>query len=257
MIDKYSGVLVIGHGTQDPAGMSVYFQICNWISELLPGMVVAEAFLEFARPTIGEATADLAARGIMNVAAVPLLLSGAGHTAKDVPRAMAEAAKNNTGLKISLKPHIGVHPRVAELSALRFQQALQGRREIPLEKTLLAMVAHGSPEPDAIEELRAFAAARRKLTPVGGVECCFAVLGQPQLEHLPELVNLCAYQRVVVQAHLLLRGCYCDRIDRQVQIFREKYPDVDWIVTEPLGADRLLAQATVETVMDEAGTENR
>ncbi len=32
----------------------------------------------------------------------------------------------------------------------------------------------------------------------------------------------------------------------QVETFRREYPDIDWIVTEPLGPDRLLAQAAVE-----------
>jgi sirohydrochlorin cobaltochelatase len=251
MVDNCSGVLVIGHGTQDASGTRAYFEIFDGVRQMLPGTLVEGAFLEFAQPTIAEGIAQLKAQGVARIAVVPLFLSAAGHMRKDVPQAVAEAAGQCSEVEISLKPQIGTHRGVLELSALRFRQALEGCEEIPMDETLLVMAAHGSPEPEAIEELAGFAARREKLNPVGRVESCFVVLGQPQLADLPARLKLASYRRIVVQSHLLLRGRYHDMICQQVEIFRREFPDIDWIVTEPLGPDPLLAQAVVEIVKDE------
>jgi sirohydrochlorin ferrochelatase len=177
-----------------------------------------------------------------------MFLSAFGHTRNDIPVAIAEAIRNLPDMKVYIKQPIGTHQRVVEISALRFREALEGKKEIPAKDTLLIIAAHGSPEPEAFLELADFAARREKLTPVGRVEPCFAVLGEPQLADTLKRSILLSYKRIVVQPHLLLRGRYHDMIRDQVETFRREYPCIDWIVTEPLGPDRLLAQAVVEIV---------
>ncbi|MGD0516689.1 MAG: sirohydrochlorin chelatase [Thermoguttaceae bacterium] len=271
MDDNYTGVLVIGHGMRDPSGTAAFLEIVDHVRQLLPETSVEGAFLEFAQPTITDGISRLANQGASHIAAVPMFLSALGHTSDDIPAAIAEAERRyqeGSGFRVqgsgfrgqdsdiekhekiivSLKPHIGAHQRVVELSALRYRQALEGKKEIPAEETLLIIAAHGSPEPEAILELTAFARRRAVLTPIGNVEPCFAVLGQPQLgEVLPRAAQT-QFKRIVVQPHLLLRGRFCDMIRDQVETFSREYPDKDWIVTEPLGPDRLLAQAVVEIV---------
>lgn len=274
MDDNYTGVLVIGHGMRDASGTKAFLEIVDHLRQMLPGTPVEGAFLEFAQPTIAEAVARLAGQGGADIAAVPMFLSAVGHTMDDIPKAVAEAAgqynegsgfgvrgsevrgqgsevKKHEEVKIIVKSHVGAHQRVVELSALRFRQSLEGHNEIPTDETLLIIAAHGSPEPEAIKELATFAARREKLTPVARVEPCFAVLGKPQLADVLKQSVLLSYKRIVVQPHLLLRGRYHDMISNQVETFRQEYPDIDWIVTEPLGPHRLLAQAAVEIMRGE------
>jgi sirohydrochlorin cobaltochelatase len=265
MVGEYSGVLLIGHGMREPSGGKAFLEIVELVRQLLPNMPVEGAFLEFAQPTIGEAVARLAGQGGTEIAAVPMFLSAVGHTLDDVPKAVAEAVEqNNAGsgfgvqdsevkkknetVKITMKSHVGSHQRVVELSALRYQQALEGKKEIPGKDTILIIAAHGSHEPEAISELAHFAARRVELTPVARVEPCFAVLGKPKLGDVLMQSTSLSYKRIVVQPHLLLRGRYHDSIRDQVETFRKEYPDIDWIVTDPLGPDRLLAQAVAEII---------
>jgi len=246
MDENYSGVLLIGHGMRDASGTRAFFEIVEQVRMMLPKMPVEGAFLQFAQPTIAEAVARLAGQGGANIAAVPMFLSAFGHTSDDIPVAISQAIRNLPDIKVYIKQPVGTHQRVVELSALRFQQSLIGHREIPVDKTLLIIAAHGSTEPEAIEELTNFAARREKLTPVGRVEPCFAVLGKPQLADVLKQSVLSSYKRIAVQPHLLLPGRYHDMIRNQVETFRREYLNIDWIVTEPLGPDRLLAQAVVE-----------
>ena len=77
------------------------------------------------------------------------------------------------------------------------------------------------------------------------------MLGKPKLADVLMQSASLSHKRIVVQPHLLLKGRYHDSIRDQVETFRREYPDIDWIVTEPLGPDRLLAQAVVEIVNNE------
>ncbi len=276
MVGDYSGVLLIGHGTREASGTAAFLEIVGQVRRMLPETPVEGAFLEFAQPKIIEGIARLANQGATEIAIVPMFLSAVGHTMDDVPKAVAEAAgqyqegsgfrvqgsgfrvqgsgviKNHEKVEISIKPHVGSHQRVVELSALRFWQSLEGKKEIPAEDTLLIIAAHGSPEPEAILELAQFAARRVKLTPVDRVEPCFAVLGEPKLADVLKQSAALSYKRIAVQPHLLLKGRYQDSIRDQVETFSREYPDIDWIVTEPLGPDRLLAQAVAEIMKAES-----
>jgi sirohydrochlorin ferrochelatase len=259
---------------REPSGAKAFLEIVEYVRRLLPETPVEGAFLEFARPTIAEAVARLAGQGGTEIAAVPMFLLAVGHTMDDVPKAVAEAAgqynedsgfgvqdsefgvqgsgiiKKHETVKISIKPHVGSHQRVVELSALRYWQSLEDKKEIPAKDTLLIIAAHGSPEQEAILELGEFVGRRVKLTPVGRVEPCFAVLGKPKLADVLKQSASLSYKRIVVQPHLLLKGRFHDMIRDQVETFGREYPKIDWIVTEPLGPDRLLAQAAAEILAD-------
>jgi sirohydrochlorin cobaltochelatase len=256
MTEKYTGVLLIGHGTREASGTAAFLEIAGYVRQMLPEMRVEMAFLEFARPTIGEAIGELARRGGSYIAAVPVFLSAFGHTLDDVPVAIAEAIRNVPDIRVHLKQHIGAHERVVELSAVRYLQALEGRRPIAAEETLLILAGHGSPEPEAILDLGEFAERRARLTPVGEVKACFAVLGKPQLGEVLSGPFQTQHKRIFVQPHLLLRGRFYDSICGLVEKSRREYPEVDWVVTEPLGPDRLLAQAVAEMIGEESDGPN-
>ncbi len=78
---------------REPSGAKAFFEIVEHVRQMLPKMPVEGAFLEFARPTIAEAVARLAGQGGTEIAAVPMFLSAMGHTMDDVPKAVAEAAR--------------------------------------------------------------------------------------------------------------------------------------------------------------------
>jgi len=229
--------------------MQAYYDTVDLVRNMLPKTLVEGAYLEFAKPTIMEGIDLLIDQGARSIAAVPLFLSAYEHTSKDVPEAIEEAARQHPRINITLTPHVGAQQRVVELSAKRYLQSLDGRGEIMPKNTLVALAAHGSTEPGAIDELIEFSARREKLTPVGRMESCFAVMGEPKLADLPErLAPLSSYKRIVVQPHLILQGYYHNMIRSQVDTFHKEYPHIDWIVTEPLCTDPLLAQAVVEVI---------
>jgi sirohydrochlorin ferrochelatase len=259
---RSNGILVLGHGTPSEQGTQSFLDIVRLVESLAGETPVAAGFMEFAAPTIAEAMAVLHRRGVANVAAVPVFLSGAGHTAEDIPPAVMGLRESYPGLKIELTAHVGSHPKIVELSALRYQEALVGRPDLPPSEMLGVLVAHGSPEPEAFEELERFAAARQSLSPIARVVPCFSQMGSPLLKDvLPELARSLSENlsekpsppapppkgegtmRIVVQPHFLLEGRLVDAIRNTTAPVAKQYPEIELVVAEPLGCHRLLAEA--------------
>jgi sirohydrochlorin ferrochelatase len=256
-----NGILAIGHGTPSDAGTRAFLEILRFVEGMAGETPVAVGFMEFASPTILDGVKNLAERGVSRIAAVPVFLSSAGHTANDIPPMIEEARKAFPNVIIQLTPHVGGHVKTAELSTLRYKESLVGRAEISAEDTVAVIAAHGSPEPEAFVELEKFARARGSLTPVGRIVPCFSQLGKPQLKDvLPKLaeeillssknrlsaMSPTGRNRIVVQPHFLLRGRLIDSIGETVAKVAKDFPEIDWIVTEPLGCHRLLGEAVLE-----------
>ena len=202
------------------------------------------------------------------MAAVPVFLSAAGHTADDIPKCIATARQKFADLPIDLTRHVGSHANVAKLSALRYEEAVADRAPQPAERTIVVLAAHGSPEPETFEELERFAAARQTLTPGVRIVPCFSQMGVPRLKDvLPGLARSSSQslsqtpsppaplpkgegrKRIVVQPHFLLKGRLVDAIAFHTAAVAEQFAKIEWIVAEPLGCHRLLAEAVLELGM--------
>jgi precorrin-8X/cobalt-precorrin-8 methylmutase len=240
------GILILGHGSPSAEGTRSFLEIVKLVESMAGDTPVAAGFMEFASPTIVEGAAALHRRGVDRIAAVPVFLSGVGHTANDIPPAVDAARETLKDSQIRLTRHVGSHLKVVELSALRYKEAIVGRSEIPAEETLAVIAAHGSPEPEAFEEFERFALARQKLTPVWQLVPCFSQMGAPLLKDvLPTLITP-NIRRIVVQPHFLLKGRLIDTIAETTATVAKQHPEIDWIITEPLGCHRLLAEAVLE-----------
>ena len=73
-----SAVLLCGHGSRDPEAIGEFeaaaAALRARLADLAPGGDFATGYLEFARPTIGEGLAGLAARGARRILAIPGML---------------------------------------------------------------------------------------------------------------------------------------------------------------------------------------
>ncbi|MET8539652.1 sirohydrochlorin chelatase [Kitasatospora sp. NPDC004799] len=105
-------LLAVAHGSRDPAAGATTRALLRVVRSLRPELPVRCCFLDFERPSVGEALARLAgARPIL----VPLLLSTGYHLRVDLPA---------LGLPPSrLAPALGPHPLLAEALADRLTEA--------------------------------------------------------------------------------------------------------------------------------------
>jgi sirohydrochlorin cobaltochelatase len=214
------GLLIVGHGTREQPGVEEFLRVVQQLHVLRPETPIEPCFLEFCRPTIPEGLTALVEQGVQEVLVVPLLLFAANHVRRDIPAAVARAAAHHPRLRVQQVSHLGCHPRLVELSALRFQEALADRADVALDETLLLLV--------------------------GRVEVCFLAKERPSLsEGLSRVADL-PVRRVVVQPHLLFPGRLRTTIQSAVEGWRASRPRIEWVVPGPLGPDWRVAAAVAE-----------
>src|SRR5437764_3131952 len=119
-------LLIAAHGSRDPAGVDEFWALAEAWQALRPDRLQAAGFLEFARPTIGEAIDDLVARGARRIVVVPAMLMAAGHVKNDVPSEVQEGRLRHPGVAFQMARALDIHPAVLELCHLRYREALEG-----------------------------------------------------------------------------------------------------------------------------------
>ena len=77
------------------------------VREKKPGVPVELAFLELMQPSLDEAIADLAARGIKNISVIPLFMAQGGHLKQDLPLKLAEIRKHHPAISFKISQPIG------------------------------------------------------------------------------------------------------------------------------------------------------
>ena len=82
-------------------------------------VLVRHAHMELAEPSIAAGFAACVAAGATEVIAFPYMLSPGKHVTRDVPRLVAEAARDLPGVSYRVTDAFGVHEKLAELIALR------------------------------------------------------------------------------------------------------------------------------------------
>ncbi len=248
--DVSEGLLLVGHGTRDPAGVAEFLETAAEVATLVASRPVEPCFLELAAPRIDEGVARLIERGARRLTVVPLLLFAAGHARRDIPRAVAAALADYPEIAVRQTSPLGCHPGLVRLSVSRYEEAIAAAgpamSETSAASTLLLLVGRGSNDPRATAEMLRFAGLRAAATPVGRTETCFFAMAEPRFaDVLPRTAEL-DYSRIVVQPHLLFQGELLSQIGHQVASINAAHRDRQWLLSRHLGPDPALSRVIAE-----------
>ena len=97
-----TAVLLCGHGSRDPEAVSEFELAAEALRPRLAEFDFATGYLEFARPTIRDGLALLAARGARRILAIPGMLFAASHVKNDLPWEMNSFIADNPGIDVRL-----------------------------------------------------------------------------------------------------------------------------------------------------------
>ena len=240
------GLLLVGHGTRDTFGLEELRLVARQAAAACREIVVEHCFLELADPDIARGIEHCVERGVGRLIVQPLLLFAAGHAKDDIPREVQRAKDRYPHLEISIAPHLGCHPRLLELSELRYSEAIANRPAVPDAESLLLMVGRGSRDPEANSQMVCFGRLRWERRRLGRVETCFTAMTWPSLaEGLATAAKL-ARRRIVVQPHLLFRGELLARIAEETAAAAQRNAEHEWITVSHLGPHKLLTAALLD-----------
>ena len=135
-----TAVLLCGHGSRDPDAIGEFEVAAAALRRRLASADFATGYLEFARPTIQQGLADLAARGARRILAVPGMLFAASHVKNDLPWEMNSFMAGNSGIEVKLGRDLAIDPKLLAAAADRIASVAPDGRE----DSVLVVVGRGT-----------------------------------------------------------------------------------------------------------------
>ncbi|MFE9093441.1 sirohydrochlorin chelatase [Streptomyces sp. NPDC007264] len=201
-------LLVVAHGSRDPRHAGTVHALVRRVRSLRPWLRVETAFLDFNVPSVPGMLTSLAAQGVRDVVALPLLLTRAFHAKADIPAVLRNAPP---GLRVRQADVLGPSPLLLRALERRVYEAGLG----PADKssTGVVLASAGSTDPEAIAVI-ADIAREWRLTGWCAVRPAFASASLPRTEDAVRELRALGCARVAVAPYVLAPGFLPDRIAR-------------------------------------------
>ncbi|WP_434598689.1 sirohydrochlorin chelatase [Streptomyces sp. A5-4] len=202
-------LLLVAHGSRDPRHAATVHALSERVRWLRPGLRVETAFLDFNAPAVPRVLERLAAQGVRDVVAVPLLLTRAFHAKSDIPAVLREASARLPQLRVHQAEVLGPSPLL--LSALERRLYEAGLTPGDKRSTGLVLASAGSTDPEAIAVIAEIA---RELRHTGwcAVRPAFASASLPRTEDAVRELRAAGVRRVAVAPYVIAPGRLPDRI---------------------------------------------
>ncbi|MFF1257115.1 MULTISPECIES: sirohydrochlorin chelatase [unclassified Streptomyces] len=201
-------LLVIAHGSRDPRHAATVHALVREVRALRPGLRVETGFLDFNVPSVNGVLESLAAEGVRDVVALPLLLTRAFHAKADIPAVLRQAPAR---LRIRQAEVLGPSPLLTAALERRLYEAGLTPADKPTTGVVLASA--GSTDPEAIAVIAEIAREWRH-TGWCAVRPAFASASLPRTEDAVAQLRADGVRRVAVAPYVLAPGFLPDRIAR-------------------------------------------
>jgi len=220
-------LLIAAHGTRDASGVEEFWAFAEAWRQLRPDRLQAAGFLEFERPTIGEAIDRLVDEGARRVAIVPAMLMAAGHVKNDVPSEVQEGRLRHPRVSFHMARALDIHPALLELCHVRYREAIDGKPEIAPERTLLLLVGRGTSDPDANANIARIARFLWEAYGVGWATVAYSGVTSPSVDEALTVCRRLGYERIIVQPYFLFDGVLLKRIQEAAERHKAADPSTD------------------------------
>ncbi|MEU5768265.1 sirohydrochlorin chelatase [Streptomyces asoensis] len=205
-------LVVIAHGSRDPRHAATVHALVRRVRSLRPGLRVETGFLDFNIPSVQGVLESLAAEGVRDVVALPLLLTRAFHAKADIPAVLRDAPSR---LRIRQAEVLGPSPLLTDVLERRLYEA--GSMPADRSSTGVVLASAGSTDPEAIAVIAEIAREWRR-TGWCAVRPAFASAGSPsgfpRTEDVVRELRALGCARVAVAPYVLAPGFLPDRIAR-------------------------------------------
>ncbi|MFE9494157.1 sirohydrochlorin chelatase [Streptomyces collinus] len=199
-------LLLIAHGSRDPRHAATVHALVRRVRSLRPGLRVETGFLDFNVPSVQGVLEPLAAEGVRDVVALPLLLTRAFHAKADIPAVLRDAPAR---LRIRQAEVLGPSPLL--LAALERRLYEAGLTPADKSSTGVVLASAGSSDPEAIAVIAEIAREWRH-TGWCAVRPAFASASLPRTEDAVRELRDLGCERVAVAPYVLAPGFLPDRI---------------------------------------------
>ncbi|GAB1326772.1 sirohydrochlorin chelatase [Streptomyces sennicomposti] len=201
-------LLVVAHGSRDPRHAANVHALVRRVRAARPDLRVETGFLDFNVPSVPGVLESLAADGVRDVVALPLLLTRAFHAKADIPAVLRAAPAR---LRIRQADVLGPSPLLTAALERRLWEA--GLSPADKSSTGVVLASAGSSDPEAIAVI-ADVAREWRHTGWCAVRPAFASASLPRTEDAVRELRALGCAKVAVAPYVLAPGFLPDRIAR-------------------------------------------
>jgi sirohydrochlorin cobaltochelatase len=223
-----TAVLLCGHGSRDPEAITEFELAAAALRPRLPQFDFATGYLEFARPTIREGLALLAARGAPRILAIPGMLFAASHVKNDLPWEMNSFIADNPGIDVRLGRDLGIDAKLLAAAADRIAAATSATR-VPRAETLLLVVGRGTNDPDANSNVSKLARMLWEGMGFGWAEVAFSGVAHPRVDAALARAAGLGFRCIIVFPYFLFTGVLVKRVYAQTDGVAALFPEIDFV----------------------------
>jgi sirohydrochlorin cobaltochelatase len=105
-------LILFAHGARAASWAEPFQRLRELTAAQRPDAAVSLAFLELMTPSLPDEVAALAARGVREIAIVPIFLGQGGHLLRDLPALLERLRASHPGIRFSTVPAVGEDPAV-------------------------------------------------------------------------------------------------------------------------------------------------
>lgn len=203
-----SVLLVIAHGSRDPRHAASVHALTERVRAERPGLRVVTGYLDLCAPSVSQVIDRLAAEGVRDVVALPLLLTRAFHAKADVPAALREATAARPRLRVTVTDVLGPSPLLTAALDRRLREAGVTPGD---GSTGVVLASAGSTDPEAIAVIAEIAREWRH-TGWCAVRPAFASASLPRTEDAVRRLRAEGVRRIAVAPYVIAPGFLPDRI---------------------------------------------
>ena len=222
-----TAVLICGHGSRDPEATTEFQLVAAALRPRLPDFDFATGYLEFARPTIRDGLAALAARGARQILAIPGMLFAASHVKNDLPWEVNSFMADNPGIDVRLGRDLAIDPKLLRAAADRI--AAVADASIARAETLLVVVGRGTNDPDANSNISKLARMLWEGMGFGWAEVAFSGVAHPRVDVALMRGARLGFPRIIVFPYFLFTGVLVKRIYAQTEEVARLFPEIEFV----------------------------
>ena len=221
-----TAVLLCAHGSRDPDAIGEFERFAAMLRRRLPSADFAVGYLEFARPTIPDGLAQLAARGARRIRALPAMLFAASHVKNDLPWEINSFTADNPDVEVRFGRDLAIDPKLLRAAAARIAAAETdaGRRH----ESLLVVVGRGTNDPDANSNISKLARMLWEGMGLGWAEVAFSGVAHPRVDAALARSAGLGFRRIIVFPYFLFTGVLVKRIYAHTDAVASRFPQIEF-----------------------------
>lgn len=246
-----SAVMICGHGSRDIDAVHEFNEMVAQLRLRLAGRAVESGFLEFARPTIGEGFAKLAAGGARSVMALPAMLFAASHVKNDLPWEVNSFHAAHPDVAVTFGRDLSVELKLLRAASARIEAAeAASTKKIARADTLLLVVGRGTNDPDANSNIAKVARMLWEGMGFGWAESAFSGVAAPLVDAALDKAAKLGFARIIVFPYFLFTGVLVKRIYAWTDEAAARHPGIEFLKAGYLSHHPLVLETFLERLAE-------